>query len=179
MSLVFLGHAQIVSRDDEDNYYTHDAESWLRLSNDERLLRLAPVLHSARRSFAVPEIIVLSLYDRLPKKEVKFTRQNIFLRDRHTCQYCGKVFDPKDLNLDHVIPRDKGGRTTWENVTTSCIRCNTKKGNKLPQDARMIPLNVPRAPRWRPFHSSFRHTAAHESWRNFLDLENQAVEISA
>ena len=99
-----------------------------------------------RYEFLVPEIIVLSMYDRLPKNEVKFTRHNVFVRDRLTCQYCGQSFEPRELNLDHVVPRDKGGNTIWENVVTSCIRCNSRKANKLPHEARMFPLNL-RAPR--------------------------------
>jgi 5-methylcytosine-specific restriction endonuclease McrA len=177
VTLVFLGHAHIVHRDDEDNYTTHDAESWIGLT-----LRLPdwpqPRLRSVRCEFAVPEIIVLSLYDRLPKKEVKFTRHNVFVRDRFICQYCGHGHDPRELNLDHVIPRDKGGRTTWENVVTSCIRCNSRKANKMPHEARMFPLQMPRAPRWRPFHSTLRDNAPHASWRDFFDHGERAVEIS-
>ena len=90
------------------------------------------MVHTVSFKIRVPRVIVLMLFDRMPKKEVKFTRANIFERDKNTCQYCGKVFDRRDLNLDHVIPRDKGGTTTWENIVCSCIPCNTKKGNRLP-----------------------------------------------
>ncbi len=178
VGLVFLGHAQIVHRDEDDSYSTHDAWSWLGVSERIGANAAANLLHSVSRRFAVPEIIVLSLYDRLPKKDVKFNRHNVFVRDRHTCQYCGKLFETRDLNLDHVIPRDKGGRTTWENVVTSCIRCNSRKANKLPHEARMFPLHTPRPPRWRPFHSSVRQNAPHASWKDFLDLTERGVEIS-
>ncbi len=67
------------------------------------------------------KVIVLAMYDKLPSKEVKFTRHNVFLRDHYTCQYCHEKFGEKELNLDHVMPRDKGGRTTWENIVTSCM----------------------------------------------------------
>ena len=176
--LVFLGHAHIVHRDEENNYCTHDANSWIGLSREEAPRTDRGRLRSAKNEFLVPEIIVLSIYDRLPKTEVKFTRNNVFLRDRLVCQYCGKNFDPRDLNLDHVIPRDKGGNTTWENVVTSCIRCNSKKANKLPHEARMVPLNVPRAPRWRPFHSSVKHNSPQPSWRDFIEVADGTVEIS-
>ena len=85
------------------------------------------MVHTISWKIRVPRVIVLMLFDRLPKKEVKFTRHNVFERDNNTCQYCGKVFDRSDLNLDHVHPRDKGGLTTWENVVCSCIPCNTRK----------------------------------------------------
>ena len=180
VTLVFLGHAHIVHRDEEKNYSTHDAYSWLSRAQDHhRQKAQPPCLRSARHAFVVPEIIVLTLYDRLPKTEVKFTRHNVFIRDRHTCQYCDRVFDPRDLNLDHVIPRDKGGRTTWENVVASCIRCNSRKANKLPHEARMFPRTEPRAPRWRPFHSSMRHQETRPSWLDFIEVSDGTVEISA
>ncbi len=91
------------------------------------------------------------MFDRLPKKEVKFTRHNIFERDRNTCQYCGQVFERKDLNLDHVIPRDRGGPTTWENIVCSCIHCNTQKANRTPQEAALHLVRKPKRPKWRPF----------------------------
>ncbi|MGI8603228.1 MAG: HNH endonuclease [Verrucomicrobiales bacterium] len=178
VTLVFLGHAQIVHREQEDNYTTHDVLSWIGVSQQQRHWGKEAILRSVRCEFAVPEIIVLSLYDRLPKKEVKFTRHNVFVRDRFTCQYCGRLFEPRELNLDHVVPRDKGGRSMWENVVTSCIRCNSRKGNKLPHEVRMFPLQQPRAPRWRPFHSAVRVNAPHASWRDFLEFGERSVEIS-
>jgi 5-methylcytosine-specific restriction endonuclease McrA len=178
VTLVFLGHAHIVHHDEQDNYTTHDAYSWIDISPRLVDWRADARLRSVRCEFAVPEIIVLSFYDRLPKKEIKFTRQNVFMRDRFTCQYCAKSFDARELNLDHVLPRDKGGRTTWENVVTSCIRCNSRKANKLPHEARMVPLQKPRAPRWRPFHSAIRQQAARASWQAFLEADERSVEIS-
>ena len=132
-------------------------------------------------SFGIPEIIVLSIFDRLPKKDVKFTRQNVFERDEYTCQYCGKNFEGRDLNLDHVIPRDKGGKNSWENIVTSCIRCNTRKANKLPHEAGMFALKEPKAPRWRPFMCLAEKAArrrGRDSWRHFLDLQPSQVEMS-
>jgi len=117
------------------------------------------------------------MFDRMPKKEVKFTRHNVFERDRNTCQYCGKIFDRKDLNLDHVWPRDKGGRTTWENVVCSCIKCNTRKGNRTPESVGMKLIRKPKRPKWRAFvHFSFT-TGAHESWKHFIDIAYWNVEL--
>jgi 5-methylcytosine-specific restriction endonuclease McrA len=110
---------------------------------------------------------------------VKFTRENVFRRDHYTCQYCGDRFDVKKLNIDHVIPRDKGGATCWENVVCSCIRCNTRKGNKLPREAKMYPLREPRMPRWRPLFSSPSDSGGHESWRHFTELPETRVQVSA
>ena len=136
LTLLFQGHAQVVLNADDGSFHTFNFEEWRDLSEN------APHEESVRAiSFRirVPRIILLLIYDRLPKKEVKFTRHNIFERDKNTCQYCGRVFDRKDLNLDHVIPRDRGGPTTWENIVCSCIECNTQKANRTPQEAGAAP----------------------------------------
>lgn len=125
----------------------------------------------------VPRIIVLLLFERLPKKEVKFTRHNVFERDKNTCQYCGKVFDREGLNLDHVLPRDRGGQTTWENIVCSCIPCNTRKGNRLPHQAGMQLIRKPKRPKWRPFVNITVTNQPHESWKHFLDLAYWNVEL--
>ena len=138
----------------------------------------AEMIRSVSRSLRVPEIIVLSLFDRLPKKQVKFTRENIYRRDGFQCQYCSNRFEAKDLNLDHVVPRDKGGRTTWENVVCSCISCNTRKANKLPDEASMYPLRPPKAPSWRPLFSTTQRPLEHDSWGHFLDLKQSCVKLS-
>lgn len=153
----------------------HDIDSWMDHSKSDDV---GEAVHSISICLNVPRIIVLTFFDRLPKKEVKFTRHNVFERDKYTCQYCGRLFDAKELNLDHVVPRDKGGKTTWENVVCSCIRCNSKKANKLPHEVNMFPMREPRAPRWRPFFTIAKATATHESWRHFLKLDHQTVEVS-
>jgi 5-methylcytosine-specific restriction endonuclease McrA len=125
----------------------------------------------------IPRVILLLVYDRLPKKEVKFTRHNIFERDKNTCQYCGQVCDRKDLNLDHVIPRDRGGPTTWENIVCSCIECNTAKANRTPQEAGIKLIRKPKRPKWRPFVQISFGTVQHDSWKHFIDLAYWNVEL--
>lgn len=173
-----MGHAQVVYTDGDNNFSTHDLKSWVSSTCNPAGRE---IIRSISVSFGIPEIIVLSLFDRLPKKEIKFTRQNIFERDGYTCQYCSHRFDSKELNLDHVIPREKGGKNSWDNVVTSCIRCNSKKANKLPHQAKMYPVKEPKAPRWRPFMCLAEKTArrkVYASWQNFLDLKTACVEIS-
>ena len=130
------------------------------------------------RAMSIPKIIVLALYDRIPRKEVKFTRRNIFLRDKYTCQYCSNSFPENDLNLDHVVPRDKGGKTTWDNIATSCIRCNTRKANKLAHEVGMRLLRKPATPRWRPLFGMRSETPADESWTQFLYPDRENVSVS-
>jgi 5-methylcytosine-specific restriction endonuclease McrA len=83
----------------------------------------------------VPRVILLQGYDRVPRRHVRYSRVNIFARDSYTCQYCGGKPHRSKLNLDHVIPRSLGGRTTWENVVCSCIDCNRRKGGRTPRSA--------------------------------------------
>jgi 5-methylcytosine-specific restriction endonuclease McrA len=173
-TLLCQGHAQVVNADGANNFFTHDFESWHELSQREPEDEM---VHTISFKIRVPRVIVLMLFDRMPKKEVKFTRHNIFERDKNTCQYCGKVFDRRDLNLDHVIPRDKGGATTWENIVCSCIPCNTRKGNRLPHQVNMHLIKKPVRPKWRPFvHITF-DSQVHDSWRHFIDLAYWNVEL--
>ena len=177
VGLLFVGHAQVVDTDEGAGFQSHDAASWLSLSKD---YDGPEVIHSVRQQLRIPSIIVLCYYDRLPKQEIKFCRQTIFERDKFTCQYCGGRFENRDLNLDHVIPREKGGETSWENVVCSCIRCNTRKANKLLAQANMRLLSEPKKPRWRPFFSQVSaQRIAHESWRHFIELPSSEVSLSS
>lgn len=175
LMLLYQGHAQVVCSDGaNNNFFTHDFTSWrdFSLTNPEPRM-----LQSISLRIRVPRIIVLCLFDRLPKKEVKFTRHNVFERDRNTCQYCGDVFDRANLNIDHVLPRDRGGQTTWENVVCSCIPCNSRKGNRLPHEARMNLIKKPKRPKWRPFVNITFAGGADHSWSHFIDLAYWNVEL--
>ncbi|MBC7981178.1 MAG: HNH endonuclease [Armatimonadetes bacterium] len=176
LHLLCLGHAQVVQVEGENKFFTHDLGSWIGYSDgiiDEEMI------HSVKVALRVPKIVVLAIYDRLPRLEVKFTRRNIFLRDKFTCQYCVKVLPENQLNLDHVIPRDKGGRTTWDNIVASCVKCNTRKANKLPHEANMYPSAKPFAPRWRPLYGLQENGLGDESWKHFLNLDRKEVRMSA
>ena len=174
LTLLFQGQAQVVVNAKDGSFNTFNFDEWRDISEK------APQEESVRTvSFRirVPRIILLFVYDRLPKKEVKFTRHNIFERDQNTCQYCGRVFDRKDLNLDHVIPHDRGGPTTWENIVCSCVECNTRKANRTPQEAGVHLVRKPKRPKWRPFvqiNFSLNH---HDSWKHFIDLAYWNVEL--
>jgi len=163
--LLCLGHAQVVQVEGEEKFTTHDLGSWLSYS---KVCIEDQMIHSVKVALSVPKVIVLAVYDRLPRLEVKFTRRNVFLRDKFTCQYCAKEFPENKLNLDHVIPRDKGGKTTWDNIVASCVKCNTRKANKLPQEAGMHPKGKPFAPRWRPLYGLQENGLADASWDHFL-----------
>ena len=166
----------MVQVEGDERFNSHDLSSWICYSNTHSTTEM---IHGARIAIRVPKIVVLALYDRMPRLEVKFTRRNVFLRDKFTCQYCTKILPETQLNLDHVTPRDKGGRTTWDNIVTSCFRCNTRKGNKLPHEANMHPKIKPLAPRWRPLFGMHENGLADESWAHFLHLDRADSRRSA
>ena len=174
LTLLFQGHAQVVLGDDDGGFQTFGFREWQDCSHHGPAHEL---IQSVSFKIRVPRVIMLLVFDRLPKKEVKFTRHNIFERDRDTCQYCGKIFARKDLNLDHIIPRDRGGPTTWENVVCSCIPCNTRKSNRTPPEAGLRLVRKPKRPKWRPFVQVTFALDYHDSWKHFLDLAYWNVEL--
>ncbi|MBM3876378.1 MAG: HNH endonuclease [Verrucomicrobia bacterium] len=174
LTLLFQGHAEVVVGDDDGAFETFDFSEWRDFSEREPH---AESITTVSFRIRVPRVIMLMVFDKLPRKEVKFTRHNIFERDRNTCQFCGQIFDRKDLNLDHVIPRDRGGPTTWENIVCSCIPCNTRKGNRTPAEAGLRLIRKPKRPKWRPFVQLNVSLECHESWKHFLDLAYWNVEL--
>ncbi|MGD0059203.1 MAG: HNH endonuclease [Verrucomicrobiia bacterium] len=171
--LLYMGHAEVVIEDQGD-FQTFDFQEWREFSQGHHG---EDVVHTVSFKIRVPRVILLLFFDRLPHKEVKFTRHNIFERDHNMCQYCGKHFDRRELNLDHVIPRDRGGTTTWENIVCACIPCNTRKANRTPTEAGMHLIKKPKRPKWRPFVNVTIATVAHDSWKHFLDLAYWNVEL--
>jgi 5-methylcytosine-specific restriction endonuclease McrA len=120
----------------------------------------------------LPSVVSLKTYVK-PARHPAFTRFNVFLRDRFTCQYCGTR---EDLTFDHVVPRSKGGQTTWENVVAACSPCNLKKGDRLPRDVEMWPTQAPFAPTLHDLHSNGRHfppNYLHESWLDYLYWDSE------
>ena len=172
-TLLYMGHAEVVI-EDAGNFQTFDFHEWREFSQGHHG---EDVVHTVSFKIRVPRVILLLFFDRLPHKEVKFTRHNIFERDHNMCQYCGKRFDRRELNLDHVIPRDCGGTTTWENIVCACIPCNTRKANRTPTEAGMHLIKKPKRPKWRPFVNVTIATVAHDSWKHFLDLAYWNVEL--
>ena len=102
-------------------------------------------LHAARIAMRVPSVIRLMEYRRIPHQTRALSRKNILLRDRNTCQYCAWVLPSAELTLDHVVPRSRGGMSTWENLVACCQECNRKKGNQLPGETGMKLIREPRA----------------------------------
>jgi 5-methylcytosine-specific restriction endonuclease McrA len=129
-------------------------------------------VHSPSFSMRLPSVVSLKTYVK-PARTPAFTRFNVFLRDRFTCQYCG---NHEDLTFDHVIPRSKGGLTTWENVVAACSPCNLRKGDRLPQEIEMLPFQKPFAPSLTDLHRNGRQfppNYLHESWFDYLYWDSE------
>lgn len=132
-------------------------------------------VHSPRLTMRLPSVIALK--DFVPSaRKPAFTRFNVFLRDSFACQYCGHRQPAQDLTFDHVIPRSRGGRTTWENVVAACGTCNLRKGSRMPRECRMFPRAAPRQPSTWELQDKgrgFPPNYLHQSWRDYLYWDSE------
>lgn len=127
-------------------------------------------VHSPNWVFNLPSVIALKSYIETAKRPA-FTRFNVFLRDRFSCQYCGRGHPAPNLTFDHVVPRSRGGRTTWENVVTACVDCNLMKSDRLLNECGMQPRIKPAMPtvhKLQRIGRAFPPNYLHESWHDFL-----------
>jgi 5-methylcytosine-specific restriction endonuclease McrA len=164
LSLLYQGVARAV----DEHYRTFDFDSWADLAAEEDAIGLV------NRAIRVPRVILLQGYDRVPRRYVRFSRFNIYSRDQNRCQYCGRQFPRAELNLDHVVPRSRGGTSTWENVVCSCHRCNRLKGGRTPTEAGMRLVRHPRRPQWTPFMAETWSLRRYKEWIPFLSAVDAA-----
>lgn len=168
MSLLFRDRAAAIYSDTAGHRVLSSAE-WLKFS-----VETPPPPTEAVRSpcivLRIPRVLLLGEYDRVPRREIRFSRRNVYLRDANTCQYCGRPFRDEELNLDHVVPRDVGGKTNWENIVTACVRCNSRKANRLPEQAGMTLRRAPAKPKWRLVVASSLSVEEVEAWKEFLEV---------
>jgi len=141
LCLLFTEAAKVIR---PETFEVHGFRSWsdLAVPPDE------PCVRTVKLRIRVPEIILLTRYDRVPRRTLPFTRRNLFRRDNNTCQYCGGRPGTSWLTIDHIIPRSRGGRSTWHNCVLACVPCNRKKANRTPAEAGMRLLTEPVVPQW-------------------------------
>lgn len=167
LSLVYLDHARVV----DEEYRTYAFNDWRNVSAI-KADHPSGFINTPAFRIPVPEVIALRLYDRLPRVDVKFTRRNIYEHYRYHCCYCGRCYSSNELNLEHIIPRSRGGKSSWDNVVTSCIACNLKKGGKSVAEAGMKLLIKPSKPRWNRGVSLVLRPRIRirSSWKKFIDM---------
>jgi len=136
------------------------------------------VIHSPGMELKLPSVLALKQYVSAQRAPA-FTRFNVFLRDQWNCQYCGNKFTTKELTFDHVIPRSRGGRTSWDNIVAACQGCNARKGNKMPHEINMFPIKKPCEPNIHMLQEhgkQFPPNFLHESWNDFLYWDTELVD---
>ena len=180
-SLLFRNLAESI-RVDDDSFAGYNFESWSDLSAARGQFNgpdhaAYEWVRTVRIELAVPKIIRLFGYDRLPKQDVKLNRRNIFARDRNVCQYCGKKFPTQELSLDHVLPRSQGGISSWTNLVCCCVKCNAHKGGRTPEQARMKLYREPIKPKRNPVVQLRLGSDKYASWRQFVDIAYWSVEL--
>lgn len=178
LSMLYRRLAEVVHVED-DLYEGHDFDSWRQVSayRAEHLRDRHEWVRCVRFELAVPHVIRLLLYDRLPKQVVKLNRRNIYARDHSRCQYCGRKFPSSELSLDHVVPRVQGGKTTWDNVVCCCLTCNVRKGGRSPAEAGMKLITIPVKPKRPPAMTVKLTPDRYQSWKQFIDNAYWSVEF--
>lgn len=180
-TLLIKNLAEVI-RVDDGSYAGHDFDSWQDVSaarhRSDCLDRQAyDFIQTVRFEVAVPKIIRLLGYDKLPRQDVKLNRRNIYARDKNQCQYCGGHYPLSELSLDHVVPRSQNGQNTWENLVCSCVRCNTRKGGRTPEQAKMKLVRPPVKPNRNPVLNVRMGSDKYASWKQFLDNAYWSVEL--
>lgn len=173
MGLLYQGLARAVHPDD---YSLYEFDDWCELSkfefeNDGRFIG------TPTSRIRVPEVVLLAGFNGFFHREVRFSRRNIFERDKNTCQYCHRKLAKSDLTIDHVVPRSKGGRDSWENLVLACVRCNVRKGNRTPSEAHMPLAKTPRKPSWLPALGVKVPSDKLTSWQRFVDTAYWDAEL--
>jgi len=176
--LLFKELAEVITIDD-GQYVSFNFASWREVSEARALFKEPDddFIRTVQFEIQVPRIIRLLTYERFPRQKVKFNRKNLFARDGNRCQYCGKKFPTTELSLDHLVPRSRGGRATWDNIVCACLRCNVRKGGRTPREAGMRLIREPVEPKTSPALSLKLSHRKYRSWKAFLDNAYWSVEL--
>ncbi len=163
----------------EGSYETYDFTTWVEASafRDRFETEGADWIRTVTREILVPRVIRLVACERRPAGRVKFNRRNLFARDENRCQYCGRHQPVSELSLDHVMPRSRGGESSWTNVVVACTGCNARKGGRTPAEAGMRLVREPVVPKRSPLLSAKAQAARYASWKKFLDAAYWSVEL--
>lgn len=160
---------------DPSDYYLMSFEEWTeRHHKEDSAAEEDRWIRTPSMKILAPEVIVLKKYGERPPRRVVFNRPNLARRDEYTCQYCGVELGQRDLTVEHILPRSRGGPTTWENCVAACGDCNSRKADLTPKEAGMKLRTTPQQPAWTPRLALPRGRTMRRSWQPFL-----AKELSA
>jgi 5-methylcytosine-specific restriction endonuclease McrA len=170
LTLLFRDLAEVVHIE-QGRFSAHSIESWRELSAIEAIDRSPEQdwIRAVGYELQAPRVIRLPHCDRRPRHGLRFNRRNVFARDANRCQYCGKSFPTSELSLDHVVPKSRGGPTSWENIVCACVSCNVRKGGRTPGEAHMQLVRQPTMPKRSPLMAIKLHNPKYASWKNFVD----------
>lgn len=172
IGLVAKGSAKII---DPTDYSQVDLMAWSDVSK-ARAKHGDDLIRSVRLSLVPPEVILLNKYEGQGEKSVVFSRRNLFKRDKYTCMYCGVQPGPEELTVDHILPKSRGGVSSWENCALACVECNKKKANRTPEEAGMKLRRAPKKPSWKTL-AQISPRERKESWDQFLSRAYWEVEL--
>ena len=176
-SLLYRNCAEVIDAHDEE-WDVLDFQAWVDRSQKRRVAPgpIDQFVGTPRFSILIPRVIRLVEYDKVPRREVKFSRRNILARDENRCQYCNKKLPMSQLSLDHVTPKSRGGKSTWTNVVTACTPCNTRKGGRMPWEASMKLRRTPAVPKKNPLLADKVQSPPYRMWRLFLGDSEMAID---
>ena len=155
---------------DPENYYLMDFEEWCKQAP-----KGARWIKTASNAIPAPEVIVLKKYGERPPRKINFNRPNLYRRDDWTCQYCGEELPQRKLTVEHILPRSRGGPTTWDNCVAACSRCNGRKADKTPDEAGMRLRKEPHKPNWK-VRLRAPQGILRPSWAPFLAKEGLQID---
>ena len=178
LSLLYREFAEVIHLEN-GQYANYDFPSWRAISE----LRAADKqsdddwIRAVNFEIQIPRVVRLLVFDRVPQMTLRFNRRNLFARDGHRCQYCGVSLPSHQMSLDHVMPRSRGGETTWENIVCSCVACNTRKGGRTPSEARMRLIAPPKKPKQNPLLSATLRQPKYAVWKAFLQSSSNLLDV--
>jgi len=170
---VIKGRAEIIKVNEAGHYYSYNLTSWTELSSLKKMLEEEDgtedwLVDESDLAIEAPRIIRYLDHDKTYFRGVKFNRKNLFIRDNYTCQYCGASGKDSNLQLEHIIPKARGGKATWLNTVCACHSCNTKKGSRTPEEAGMKLIKKPFVPKFIPTHRVQFEEEKYTSWKSFV-----------
>jgi 5-methylcytosine-specific restriction endonuclease McrA len=189
LRLLYCQTAEVI-HDESGRFANYDFDSWREMSQlvsemrviaeeDDEVDDYEEWIRAVNFDLRAPRVIRLLSFDKTPRKRVQLNRRAVLARDEYHCQYCGKRFPIPQLSLDHVVPRSRGGKTTWENIVCACVKCNVKKGSRTPEEASMKLIRKPVRPGTSPLLRMKLENPKYKSWLMWLGPAKWEISVAS